>query len=172
MADRRKIVVRNGYMKFLRLGPVKFGKQDRWAQAPQKRGLWAFPYPFYDEFFTYHRYQDLLPKQLHRENLDPYDSPYDKQDEWINRVGKKVVRVREFWYSGYLYTHFNGNIPHQLGWNLMSTDRLAATIRKSGGSHLYEKHQDGRVSVAATSVDHLEVFIAPGHGRIKEGKSP
>lgn len=60
------IEVRNGYIKLQRLGPIKYTEQSRWmVRAPEKKGLWAFPVPYFDMFFAYHRYTDRLPKKLH-----------------------------------------------------------------------------------------------------------
>lgn len=61
----QKFEIRKGFMRFQRLGPVKFGEQSRWsARAPESNGLWAFPFPHFDLFYAYHRYMDLLPKEL------------------------------------------------------------------------------------------------------------
>lgn len=59
-----KPVLVNGYLKMTRLGPPKLVKQKNNRRAPEKFGMWAFPWPYYDEFFVYHRYLDLLPKEF------------------------------------------------------------------------------------------------------------
>ena len=60
----RELRVRRGAVLFWRLGPIEFGPQERWSRAPESRGLWAFPWPYMDSFFTAHKYFDLLPKHL------------------------------------------------------------------------------------------------------------
>lgn len=76
MAQRFEL--RKGFLKFQRLGPVKFGEQSRWSvRAPRSEGLWAFPYPHFDPFFAYHRYRDLLPKD--------FRSDYPKATKWWRR---------------------------------------------------------------------------------------
>lgn len=171
----RKTVTRQGYMKFWRLGPIEFGEQSRWSRAPRTRGLWAFPYPFYDTFFTYHKYKDLLPKRLK-------ESTYEEQEEWINTIGKKVLPIREFWYKGDVFTHFtpNGEIgdtglfnPENTDWVAMDALRLNQHIIRGGGNISFERYgEENKLSRYRTSVDHLEVFIAPNMGTIREGKNP
>lgn len=58
------IQVRNGQMMFWRLGDLKFDKQSRWDRAPESRGMWAFPWPYFEMFFAYHKFTDALPKRL------------------------------------------------------------------------------------------------------------
>lgn len=57
-------VLRNGFLKLTRLGPPKIVKQVKNDRAPENHGLWAFPWPYFDLFFAYHRYTLLLPKHL------------------------------------------------------------------------------------------------------------
>lgn len=54
----------NGFLKMWRLGPIKPVKQKNNNRAPERHGLWAFPWPYYDSFFTYHRYLSKLPKEF------------------------------------------------------------------------------------------------------------
>ena len=69
---------RKGFLKFQRLGPVKFGEQSRWSvRAPRSEGMWAFPAPHFDPFFAYHRYRDLMPKDLRAD--------YPKATKWWRR---------------------------------------------------------------------------------------
>lgn len=76
MAQRFEL--RKGFLKFQRLGPVKFGEQSRWSvRAPKSEGMWAFPYPHFDPFFAYHRYRDLMPKDL--------QADYPKATRWWRR---------------------------------------------------------------------------------------
>lgn len=136
----RKIMMRNGYMKFLRLGAIEFGEQSRWSsRAPESKGMWAFPYPFFDMFFAYHKYSDLLPKRYrgnyptdlsYYAKLDgtpvtylkfdeeyghPVDGIYllphyhEEKEAWIKNVGMKILNIKEFWYKGDVYTHFMPN---------------------------------------------------------------
>lgn len=233
----QKFEIRKGFMRFQRLGPVKFGEQSRWStRAPGSSGLWAFPFPHFYLFYAYHRYLDLLPKELQgrrpthpkwwrRERLkgepryegsyeipseyddgdypissmdeilwedgegpfdrDPYPTNghvisefYAAQEHWINTVGKKIMPLREFWYRGELYSHFNrdGSVGGWTSdskeegndWTRMSTDELARHMRKPGGVIYSESHWgDGKPRSYSYSKDHLEVFIPRGAGEIR-----
>lgn len=135
MADLPQL--RNGFMKMTRLGPIKPYKQDRSSpRVPARRGFWAFPWPYYDEFYTYHRYRDAMPKRLQKATdpswyrdwetdepltsvefdhegypVDAYLSGefYDAQQKWLEDHGRRVVRKGYFWYSGDLYAHIRRN---------------------------------------------------------------
>ncbi len=225
---KQRIEVRKGYIKLLRLGPIKHGEQSRWGdRAPERQGLWAFPYPFFDEFYAYHRWSDLLPKELRErypkdptwwrrfkaDDEPPYEgdhvrpSAYDHEGdypvesfeaitwdeygpenhyviserfeaatEWIEKVGRKILPVRTFWYRGDVYTRLNpsGGVmsfsmtaddsPSQ--WSIMDAGKFAELATKSlktfvgyGG--------DGKPRYIDYSADHLELFIPRGRGDIK-----
>ena len=171
----RRMSVQKGYMKFWRLGTIEFGEQSRWSRAPRSRGLWAFPFPFYDTFFTFHKYTDLIPKRLRGENAD-----WDEQYEWIKTTGRKVLPIREFWYQGDVFSHFmpNGDIGNtgiflssDTEWSVTDVTKLEGLIASSGGNkanYRYGEGENSKVELVRSSVDHLEVFIAPGMGRIRE----
>lgn len=226
----QKFEIYKGFMKFQRLGPVKFGEQSRWSiRAPESNGLWAFPFPHFDLFYAYHRYMDLLPKDLQgiypknpkwwRRELSKGEPPYtgsyeipskypdegsypvismneivfdenglpengytiseffEAQEKWIETVGKKIMPLREFWYRGELYTHFNrdGSVGNwsmrsdedDNDWTLTSTDDLAKYMTKPGGVSYFMSHDgSGKPRSASYSKDHLEVFIPRGQGKI------
>lgn len=217
---------RKGFLKLQRLGPIKFGEQSRWSvRAPESVGMWAFPYPFFDIFFAYHKYTDLAPKELRGrwpQNASWYQRDWEDEtpvkaiefiaverygemetlpfyrddngklkeayvsgkwheakDRWVETVGKKVLPLREFWYSGELYTHFLpdgevGNAPMNSGaenveWSLMHTDKLARLLRKPG-SVVYSESvgPDGKPRTYSYAKDHLEIFIPRGKGVIRD----
>ena len=190
-----RIQVQQGYMKFIRLGPIKFAEQSRWSvRAPESKGMWAFPYPFYDEFFTHHKYKDLLPKRYRIED-DPFelsDEEYyalpdsyweerhnllNERQEWINKVGRKILKVQEFWYRGDLYAHFTpgGDIADApmcsqdsgVQWSLMNVDKLKKNIVSSGADRSFWRLGDSELFRGWSSKDHLEVFIPEGRGKIR-----
>lgn len=166
MADNRKIVVNKGFMKFVRLGALSFKKQDYWDHAPERKGLWAFPFPFYDEDFTVHKYFEHMPKVLE-------DDDYEK---WMKDVGKKTVRIREFWYSGFVYTHLGAGDPEGDNWwqpwKRVHVNELAESIRSSGRLRSYVNGKDGVTRVDLTSGDSMEIFIPQGQGILREGARP
>lgn len=78
----KRFEVRKGFLRLQRLGPVKFGEQSRWSlRAPESNGLWAFPYPHFDAFYAYHRYMDILPKDL--------KGDYPRDLKWWRRKREK-----------------------------------------------------------------------------------
>lgn len=229
----KRFEFRKGFMRFQRLGPIKFGEQSRWSvRAPEGNGLWAFPYPHYDAFFAYHRYMDILPKELKggrstdpkwwRRDRAPGEEPYGgsyeipseydrgdypvarmeeihwagdgrdrhptngyvisefykAQDEWVETVGKRVLPLREFWYSGELYSHFTpagdvGNytvsaLEEGNEWSVLTTERLAQILKKPGSVIAMDSHDgSGKPRSYQFATDHLEVFIPRGRGVIR-----
>lgn len=218
---------KKGFLKFQRLGPVKFAEQSRWAsRVPETKGLWAFPYPHFDVFFAYHKFTDIAPKDFRdREPSNPkwysrgYDDPtpceavefievedygekimqaycrdengklkkvypseafFEARNAWIENVGKKVLPLREFWYSGLLYTHFlpNGEVGgnslftdnKQKEWTLMTVEDFYKFLIKPGSVHYFDGHYDGEGKPLHFnySKDHLEVFIPRGKGIIRD----
>jgi hypothetical protein len=105
---------------------------------------------------------------------------HQEKEDWINTVGKKILPMREFWYSGDLYTHFNhgGSVGNwtmnsgQVGndWTLMDVSKLAALMTKPGGVAEFDGHYDGdgKPRLFDYSKDHLEVFIPRGRGVIRD----
>jgi hypothetical protein len=170
------MVTRQGYMKFWRLGTLEFGEQDRWSHAPKRRGFWAFPYPFFDEYFAYHKFTDIMPKRLSDD-----DSPVEDAIAWIENVGRRVVPVREFWYKGDVFSHFKPNGERSAStddffrdgkWSVTDVDRLRGFISSSGSYKPYTTYDDfDRQGTERETIDHLEVFIAPGMGQIRDGKT-
>lgn len=211
----QKVQLRGGRILLWRLGSLKFGEQSRWARAPKSRGLWAFPWPYFEESFAYHQYRYLMPKELQSdthnyplhgkwysheegggtltkylptnekgevvipEGWHPGGAFWEAQEKWVEEVGKKVLPRRKFWYEGYLYSHFfpnrqvgavgnyEGNEPF---WHRFHSTEFAALIRKSRGIEVLPPRDEQARRYwfpgSTYSVDHLEVFIAPGEGRI------
>ena len=162
-----KLVTRNGGIKFSRLGPPKFSRQDLWDSAPEPVGLWAFPFPYWDPYFVYHRYDLVVPKRLRTANCS---DDWDEREEWIRKYGNKVMPVRHFFYKGYLYSRISKRASHVdydggREWEEVHTSELPRLIRKVGGNRAIE-YLDGKKSVCFVSKDHLEVFIPRGAGKI------
>lgn len=104
---------------------------------------------------------------------------YEAQEAWIESVGRKILPLRTFWYSGLLYTHFNrdGSVGAWTmnadgegnDWTLMHTSDLERIMRRPGSVVAAEGHRpDGKPATYRFSKDHLEVFIAPGRGVIRD----
>lgn len=223
------IQFRKGFLKFQRLGTIEFGEQSRWnVRAPEPKGLWAFPFPYFDTFFAHHKWIDIAPKpfrdrepkdpkwylkDLDHEDDDKQESPdaiefveveawgeksfepfyrdennelkpaylssehYQAKEKWIDTVGKKVLPVREFWYSGDLYTHFmpNGSVGSapmfsddpSVEWNIMSVEKFSKCI-KGNKSFSGQYGPDGKPIFWNYGSDHLEVFIPPKRGVFRD----
>lgn len=161
-----RITVRGGAVLLVRRGPLNFVDQKRGfagARAPERRGLWAFPYPFYDEFFAHHKWDEVLPKHLTRAALmAAYEAGvdtntlYEERDKWIKK-NQSVQPLRRFWWEGELYTRFarGGKSDEKVEWHLLSVSDWEEAARRvePGHGNWY-------------SVDHMEVFCAPTRGRI------
>lgn len=104
---------------------------------------------------------------------------YEEQDAWVKNVGEKILPLRTFWYSGDLYTHFNhdgtvGNWTMGSGesgneWSLMSSEKLANLLRRPGSVIAADGHRpDGKPATYRFSADHLELFIPPRRGVIRD----
>lgn len=57
----KELVVHQGFMKFWREGEVKFVQQVGNSDSPEKYGIYCFPYPFFEPYFTSHREEKALP---------------------------------------------------------------------------------------------------------------
>lgn len=79
MREMDRFQFKNGKLKMQRIGPLNPQRQKNfvWTEengngklksrnqrAPEKRGLWAFPYPLFDGFFASYQYQLALPKRF------------------------------------------------------------------------------------------------------------
>lgn len=76
-------------MLFWRLGTLEYGTQERWGRAPEKRGMWAFPWPYFELFLAYHKYRDLCPKRFARTK----NRGWPASAEWYERNGESVASV-------------------------------------------------------------------------------
>lgn len=103
---------------------------------------------------------------------------WEIRDKWIEQVGKKILPMREFWYSGMLYSRLEipSGRPRRLApsrretdedWTFMHTEDFVKAMKRTAG---YEGRTDGDGKPIRNrySNDHLEVFIAPGHGKIRD----
>lgn len=172
-----RLVVRAGAILMCRRGPVKMvGQSGTWvaARAPESRGLWAFPWPYYDEYFAHHKWDEVLPKQLTKVAIGlAYDALADdrvaqqalneklwaERAAWI-KANQKVQPIHRFWWSGDVYARFGPRgMADADGWFLLPMGVYLAQARRV----------EPRGSYA--SRDHMEVFLALGRGRLL-GKDP
>lgn len=171
-----RLQVRRGKMRFLRFGNPDPVTQDNRA-APARRGLWAFPWPINDAFFTWHKWDEVLPKDL---RMHPFGSPqrnrqefivdladtafddpdqrWDARAKWIRDVGHDVLRVTSVWWDGPVWARFDraGNV-HPGDWYSFSAP--TAGYLKVLRRQLTSSHASQITCGYGYSADHLEVFL-------------
>ena len=157
------IQTRKGYMRFCRVGPIKFHKQKGVPHAPANWGIWAFPYPYMDLSYVAQQWMKHMPSH----------TSLEEWELWIKEHGRKFARPSTFWYSGDLYSHFlpNGEIGVDSGmydeepvdWTLMDAMTYARMVRRNRPDS-YETWEDMRMK---TNIEFTEVFIPRGAGRIR-----
>jgi len=151
------------------------------GRAPERRGIWAFPFPYYDDFFGYHKFEDVLPAHLRRtaqealylqmeqyERMDPRalaieaerNRRFVERDSWLRAHGATVMPLRRFWWRGDIYARFtpDGNVlaaaGSKGGWALLGLSEWQRGARK------LER------SAWLSGTDELEIFLAPDRGRV------
>jgi hypothetical protein len=157
-----KLQVRFGRVLFQRLGTLKPVKQNYWVRAPAREGLWAFPWPYFSEFFTAHQYTAIKPGRFERLKTDASDEALrDEYHRWRTEVAPRVLPIRRFWFDGSLFTHVDRR-GRDLG--LDRWERVAATdFAERAARYLLRAslHDDRRTPRVPNIFDAetLEVFI-------------
>lgn len=171
-----KFQIKNKQMLFWRLGAMSSVKQKHFGdkahhQPPTSRGIWCFPFPYYDYFFCWHQWESKLPKKFRSEigkedkKVD-FDSMTDeeaevwhKEKENAMKKVKALYKPRTFWYGGKFYSHISDvhgivNYDKWFLWENVTDWEVEA--RK----HLFvnERSEHG-IFRMEYSKDHLEIFI-------------
>jgi hypothetical protein len=165
-----RICVRAGAIKLERMGSLSWRDQHtgRYAdRAPEPRGIWAFVFPYYDAFFTWHKWEEVLPKHLLDSRLQALledestpradiEQLHLGRDEWI-KSHRDIMKLRRFWWEGDIYARFDqyGKNISSSAWHLMPVSVFEAAARKVEPKNYW-------------SSDHMEVFIAPHRGKLVE----
>lgn len=79
--NRSRLRYQGGELLFQRLGHLNAVRQDLgWSveRAPARRGIWAFPFPYFDAFYAYHKFDEVLPKKLRRAALQELNEQRDQ----------------------------------------------------------------------------------------------
>lgn len=171
-----KFKFNKGKMLFWRVGGVNSVKQKHYGkeghQPPCSRGIWAFPYPYFDYFFVAFQRDKYMPKEF-RKGFEPawvHDHDIEVEDEvvqeyWRRReakmreIYKKFAKPTTFWYGGNFYSHIDlsGRTDYEK-WFLWSNVRAwARTAQKT--FWINERWGDGELFRMNYAKDHLEVFI-------------
>lgn len=167
---RGNLMERNGWVKMWRFGSLNFRKQGYLKErAPLNKGLWAFPYPVFDSFYTHHKYDHYLPKRI----VEGQD--YEEYVKWIETNEKKVLKLHEFWYKGDVYTHLypNGSVGNSEGfedvtWSRMESGLFLQTARKLGiRQSIRSASATGGFTYYPEEALYFEVFIGHGMGQFR-----
>lgn len=174
------------YHKYTDLAPKELrGRQPKNAKWYTKDYRGDIPLEAI-EFHEVDHYGEKLERAFYRDEqgelveADVRAAWHEAKDNWVKNVGEKILPLREFWYSGELYTHFLadgavGSAPMSskdpgAEWSLMSTHKFASLLKKPGnvrgGDGQFDG--DGKPSSMRYSSDHLEVFIPRGKGLIRD----
>jgi FAD/FMN-containing dehydrogenase len=175
-----KLQVRHGSILMHRRGVPQFNYQKNEKQfsttpAPERSGLWAFPWPYKEPFLTEWKWDDVAPKEFFgHEEADEETGrkarDYLKDDDaqpWIaeRRKRKDVLPWTRFWWQGEVYARFNERTDFDsdgalsvfspyAGWYLLPLDLYVAALRKIEATSPVYGH------------DEMEVFLAEGRGKI------
>jgi len=166
-----------GRLLFQRLGNLNPVRQDLGFTkdfAPERRGIWAFPWPAGDiGFFAGHKWDEVVPKRLRFATTGPLWEDYyerrrsgalapeegerllaeltaldEERERWIREQGPKAMPMRQFWFDGELYARINLQGEFMGGgrasWQRLSVSQFVLAARKSALGY---------------GTDHLEVFI-------------
>lgn len=169
-------MLRNGALAFQRLGHLSAPKRRHVRAAsirrpPERRGLWAFPFGYFDMFYAAHKYDEVLPKRLRRTVPDeewPEDG-FERRQAWIREQGPKALPLRTFWVNGPVWSRFapNGDdagpIPGPDDWFLIPLEHYVEAARRIVPPAL--DRESGRMIRYARPSDQLEVFIPLRHIR-------
>lgn len=176
---KNRFFIKDGKILLWRLGGINSVKQKHFGkngkhQPPERRGLWCFPYPFYDLFFVYHVWEGSLPKKFRheigtdRKDSDFFDKMTDEEAQQYHlekdrliKEKRKQIRPSKFWYSGIFYSHisYHGNVDYNKWWkwdDVISWSKIANKHLVSFDS--YDKENFSFTPIRYTR-DHLELFI-------------
>jgi hypothetical protein len=196
--------INGGRMLMQRIGPINPQRQRNliWNEAatpnrlrgrnprsPERRGIWAFPWPLYDRYFSSYQIALVTPKHLQlvgkklNISLEEIEADELAQKEWWNRKStRQRLRVRSFWVSGSVYTHL-GRSSSDSEWVEMSVKEFSTELRRQYAKDLALRKGRGQSCAPLSeqalapgynhrrsdlrgpwpaSVDHLEVFLGRG----------
>ena len=175
-----KLQVRHGSILMHRRGVPQFTYQKNeknfsTTPAPERSGLWAFPWPYQEPFLTEWKWAAVAPKEfIGHEAADEKAGreartylKYDEAQPWIAQRQKRkdVLPWTRFWWEGDIYARFNeyGDFDSlgtlsvfspAAGWYLLPFDQYVTALRKIEATSPIYGH------------DEMEVFLAEGRGKI------
>lgn len=127
-------------------------------KPPVSRGVWAFPYPFYDYFFAYHQWVSKLPKEYREftgnENLK--EAWWNERELKLNEIQKKFRPIKFLADSFYSHISEHGKSNYS-EWYYWDSPKDWINVAKK---HLitWERGSDKLYKIDYTK-DHLEIFV-------------
>lgn len=151
-----------------RLGPINAIRQKHYSKdvtvnglggshkPPASRGIWAFPYPHYDLFFCWHRWESLLPKRFQKDGLEHSPEYWQEREKRLKEI-RRNNRPSTFYANGF-YSHIfpNGRTPYEEWFYWESARDWAEEAKK----HIIsiEKWNE-QIFKCSYTQDHLELFV-------------
>ena len=167
--------IKNKKILLWRVGGLNSVKQKHFGkdghQPPVARGVWCFPYPYYEMFMVYHQWEGKLPKQYRREigqdrpDTSFYDKMTDEEAEQYHKTRdelmkskKREMRPKTFWYSGDFYSHisYQGNIDYERWW---LWDDVLSWSKHANKTLISFQRFDNKLMKFGYTKDHLELFL-------------
>ena len=140
---------------------------DYSRRTPERRGFWAFPYPFHDAFFYWHVWERHLPKRFAGGAFD-YDLATEVETDAYNaeravafREVRRRIKPKLIWHDGPFWSHVRprGSVGERNWWRYENAREWIDSAR--GDLWCYNRYGDEPVWKSRYSKDHLELFI-PG----------
>lgn len=172
VSNRGGFKFQGGKMLFNRLGPASPQKQTHREgnTAPVNRGIWAFPYPLNDFWFSFRQYEKHLPKNLQHDwyEANRESMTDDEEEDWSNRyeIALKEIqkrpenRLKKIWWAGPVYSRISPRGEIEYGkWHLFDTPiEFFEVARKELWT--WQRWSDTvPLWKGDYAIDHLEVFL-------------
>lgn len=169
------LVLRDGALAFQRLGSLAAPKRRHVRRhsiriPPERRGLWAFPFGYFDMYYAVHKFEEVLPKALRRDAIVAAGNDEGwtaRRDAWVAAHGAEVLPLRTFWVDGPVWSRIppSGRLDDAgIGpedWHLIPLERYVHSARRLV-KYGFVPALGGTIAYARPS-DLLEVFVPLRH---------
>lgn len=115
--------------------------------APVNRGIWVFPWPLNDYFFSFHQAKRFYNKE-------------EIEVGYSERISCKVhLKTKQVWWNGPFYSHLkpDDKMTDNATWYLWEDARKFVGAAYRSRFH-YERY-NGKLYRSRYSIDHLEIFL-------------
>jgi hypothetical protein len=151
-----------------RLGPMNATKQKHFNKTvevnglgghhkpPTSRGIWAFPYPHYDLFFCWHRWESLLPKRFKRDDQEHDETWWNERELALKNIVNNN-HPTTFYVSGF-YSHIFPEHSDYNNWYYWENARDWAKVAQRY-MVLYYYDKDNGLYKMNYAKDDFEIFV-------------